>query len=103
MSVDAIQKIIEAEVEAEEIIQETAALIQEKKQASQEALDAFRKELREQEKAEQQRLLEQSESEFAQLKAPLTTKTNGEIEKLQQVSPALREKAIAKMIEEVVG
>ncbi|MFC7056024.1 hypothetical protein ACFQOY_09360 [Enterococcus alcedinis] len=30
MSVDAIQKIIEAEVEAEEIIQETAALIQEK-------------------------------------------------------------------------
>lgn len=103
MSVDAIQQIIEAEIEAEKIIQETATLIQEKKQASQEALDVFRKALREAEKSEQQRLLEQSELEFEQLKAPLTAKTNGEIQKLQEVSPALREKAIAKMIEEVVG
>ena len=103
MSVDAIQKIIEAEIEAETIIQETATLIQEKQQASQEALAAFRKELREQEKIEQQRLLEKSEREFEQIKAPLTVKINGEIEKLQQISPVLREKAIAKMIEEVVG
>lgn len=103
MSVDAIQKIIEAEVEAEKIIQETATLIQEKQQASQESLAAFRKELREQEKIEQQRLLEKSQQEFEQIKAPLTKKTNGEIEKLQQVSPTLRAKAIAKMIEEVVG
>lgn len=103
MSVDAIQQIIDAEVEADKIIQETTALIQEKTNTSQAMLDAFRKELREKEKTEQQRLFEQSENEFEAIKTPLITKTNQEIETLQQVSPALREKAIAKMIEEVVG
>lgn len=103
MSVDAIQQVIEAENQAEKIIKETDRLIEEKQKMSQETLDAFRTELSLQEKKEQQALLAKQVSELEHLKGPLIKRTTGEIEKLQQVSPELRGKAIALILEAVVN
>lgn len=103
MSVDAIQQVIQAEEQAEKILQETNLLIEEKQKNSQAILDAFRAELSLQEKKQQQELLAKQTSELEQLKGPLIKRTTGEVEKLQQVSPELRGKAIALILEAVVN
>lgn len=103
MSVDAIQQVIQAEEQAEKILQETTALIEEKQRVSQESIDVFHRERNEEVKQEKKQLLKKQESEFETLKQPVVEKTNGEIKKLQQVSPELRDKAIKLMLESVVN
>lgn len=103
MSVDAIQQVIQAEEQADKILQETNVLIEEKQKNSQKMIDVFHRERSEAVKKEQKELLQKQELEFEELKAPVIQRTTGEIEKLQQVSPGLRDKAIKLMLEAVVN
>ncbi|MHC5269383.1 hypothetical protein ACYSNO_09405 [Enterococcus sp. LJL98] len=103
MSVDAIQQVIQAEEQAEKILQETRQQIEERQKISQELLAVFHKERKEAVKQEQKEKLKQQEREFETLKAPVVQKTTGEIQKLQQVSPSQREQAIRLMLEAVVN
>ncbi len=102
MSIDAIQQIIEAEKQAEAILQETDQIIASKKAENQQQLDDFCTELKAQEQTKQQALKEQMALEFSAIKEPLVKQANEELTKLQTIAPDLRAKAIQRILTEVV-
>lgn len=102
MSIDAIQQIIEAEQQAEVILQETNQIIATKKAENQQQLDEFCTELKAQEQKEQQVLKEKMALEFSAIKEPLVKQANIELTKLQTIAPDLRAKAMQRILTEVV-
>ncbi|MBM7710319.1 hypothetical protein [Enterococcus lemanii] len=102
MSVDAIQQIIEAEKQAEAILQETNQMIALEQSENKRRLEVFCAELKEQEQIEQQVLKEKMALEFSAIKEPLVRQANEELARLQTISPELRTKAMQRILTEVV-
>ncbi|EPH94698.1 hypothetical protein D920_02885 [Enterococcus faecalis 13-SD-W-01] len=103
MSVKAIQQLMEAEETVRQLIEEAENETLKEKEASQIKISQFKKELLEKEKSEQQKLRQQYESEFQEIKAPLTQQMQKEAEKLRTISPETRKTALEIIMDKVVN